>query len=734
MLRCASGTASTTRITRCPLQALVLVPVWPSSCVYTNAVLARHAHIFLGKMCRCEDLNYNAWHYFWPGSCVGHAHHLGQVSDSEARQPSAYDAAQGCGPGAVPAASEPAVPMLPLQSVSDHAAFACHSADSFTTAAAGDLLSAAQANLIVVKGNSREIQPATAKASTAGQHQSTESRQQSRPISNLPSCSTGTTAALPAAATHDGSPRQSNVSRPQKGSASGSQPASLTPAGPTKQPDLSVARKPAATPELCPASASICTPAQLKTPLTLPSSTAFTAQIAPDSLPSCKQELQHSVSLKAARSSAKVSVQTSCCERGTQPTSNLDHVLSAADDISELELDVDATADIPANVTACLASAGKKRRSGQLPADLRGCTLAKKQRTAVGIMQATGDIVVQCTAMLDVTQQVTSALPQPELKASLEQHVQERPCIDIVPMPAAQTITSVRSNPSVVKGLLPSALPIKVALQSSSAAAAACNGISSKRGSSEPAFAGSSAVVLQTATSMGTTSMLLDCDRGMLPIPASGSYRPVMTELPCESLPEPDTMKQAAVDKARPMVIDIDSDSDHDTASCPTATKQAHQGALRHTRATQQSQHRDDRLTSEPPVQLVCPSDKGEFCKKQAGIQQATAADVVPQGQLKATSTKGPAAQPVKLPLGMGDIFSSFSALADLSDAEDEEEEAAAKSAAVSCPDSGQNKAPAKGVHPTWYSPHVALLSLCKCCLHTAKTFLPASAIMWPHS
>ena len=163
-------------------------------------------------------------------------------------------------------------------------------------------------------------------------------------------------------------------------------------------------------------------------------------------------------------------------------------------------------------------------------------------------------------------------------------------------------------------------------------------------------------------------------------------YRPIIQELPSESAPSTMTNTKAAANKRLPskaaMVIDIDSDDDHNCAANtqPAASASAEPAASLQGRHVQvdkpsQSQHSIARLSSKPAMQSDHASAatgpvQGQACPT---AHPPPATRITPSATIKQAAASKISFDQPPAPMGMGDIFHSFSALEDMSDAEEEE-------------------------------------------------------------
>lgn len=171
---------------------------------------------------------------------------------------------------------------------------------------------------------------------------------------------------------------------------------------------------------------------------------------------------------------------------------------------------------------------------------------------------------------------------------------------------------------------------------------------------------------------------------------ASSRYRPVIEELPSDLKAAAPTDIRAAANNVLPskpaMVIDIDSDDDHTVAVNPQPTAcwlgrqgqndkpSESQGSMTRL-SSQHAMQRDHAGTATRPVQgQACPSN-----------QSPSATEATPCAPAEQAVARKMSFDQAPAPMGMGDIFSSFTVLEDLSDAEEsaDEEQAGAESAAA---------------------------------------------------
>lgn len=169
---------------------------------------------------------------------------------------------------------------------------------------------------------------------------------------------------------------------------------------------------------------------------------------------------------------------------------------------------------------------------------------------------------------------------------------------------------------------------------------------------------------------------------------APSSYQPVIEELPPDFTPTAPNIITAAAKKLLPskpaMVIDIDSDDDHILAANnqPAVSLQDDKLAQSHDSIA--------RLSSKPAMPRYHATEAKTAVERQVspGLHPTPTAATTPVHAIKqATAIQTSFNQPAA-PMGMGHIFSSFSAFEDLSDAE--EEDAGRESAAAASRPAGQ--------------------------------------------
>ena len=192
-------------------------------------------------------------------------------------------------------------------------------------------------------------------------------------------------------------------------------------------------------------------------------------------------------------------------------------------------------------------------------------------------------------------------------------------------------------------------------------------------------------VSLYSNSDITRSSPVLPFITSSLPSWASSSYQPVIEELPSDFAAATPTDIRAVANKVPPskpaMVIDIDSDDDHTVAanSQPAASLQGRQGQVDEPGQPQDSMARLslDAAMQSNPASAATRSVQGQACPS---AQPLPATEVTPCATTEPAAAIKMGFGQLPAPMGMGDIFSSFAALEDLSDAE---EEAGADSAAA---------------------------------------------------
>lgn len=423
--------------------------------------------------------------------------------------------------------------------------------------------------------------------------------------------------------------------------------------------------------------------------------------------------------------------------------------VSAIDDLSELELDADIATGVSATVGTApqppAPAASQKRPTCQAPLDLTSPTIpsAKKHKIddgstsaqlAMSAQQLVGPLrritqpaFIQCqvaplapsseadpsmltmasipphersqkadavpSILIEATDAVACkmTLPQyPHAAASnLDSFLDEAPQQLVLSIPASNTRPSATAAFATVSCQLPAALSSAAAQQLLGTSATAKTSSAGKKTTSQPSVALLSRSLVTFHPHPNPT---LPSDLRAHSKQAPSSYRPVIEELPPDSTPTAPTTTTAAAKRVLPsksaMVIDIDSDDDHNVAddNQPAASLQDRQGQ---DDKLAQSNDSIARLSSRPALLRDHASEAHTPVKKQAypsmhptptatalSIKQATAV------QMTFTHPSAP------MGMGMGHIFSSFSAFEDLSDAE--EEDAGTESAAAASRAAGQ--------------------------------------------
>ena len=479
-----------------------------------------------------------------------------------------------------------------------------------------------------------------------------------------------------------------------------------------------------------------------------------------------------------------------------QPQTSRGYVssVSAIDDLSELELDAEATTAVPAiaddapaaqpSAPAASQSLGQKRPTCQAPPDLTSPTIpsAKKHKMdggsanaatpgrslakLVGSTAKAQQLAVPCfstpqsaSSQWHVGPVPTSLSSKPPSKVSpsmpiiasspsqvhsqkavtlpvtlptiteiaatgtvLPQHpcaaasqsdsiVVEAPQQLMLSLPATCTSPSATANCTTVSCQLPAALSGADAQQFMSTAATAGTHTAAKEGSSLISIAlFSRSEVTLRPNSSAKSSQILPPDMRSFPHQALSSYRPVIEELPSDFIPTATTNTKAAAKdglSSQPaMVIDIDSDDDRicaastrpttSTDTQPPASASTQPPASLQGRQVQigkpgRSQHSTGGLSSNPATQ----SNQSSCCTGVIAQGQACpnalpppTTGITPCATIKQAAARKMSFNQAPAPMGMGDIFHSFSALEDLSDAE--EEEAGTESAAATAAAAGQ--------------------------------------------
>lgn len=484
--------------------------------------------------------------------------------------------------------------------------------------------------------------------------------------------------------------------------------------------------------------------------------------------------------------SPQPAMDTTLSEQQQQQTSrgNRNRV-SAIDDLSELELDVESATGVPAMVNSVPAaqppahaashSVSQKRPTRQAPPDLTSPTIpsAKKHKLDDGSANA-------CTAGRSSAQPVGSASKAQQLKmphpstsqtASPQWHANQVPtslssqppamalsmtssplCKDsqkTVTLPvklpriteAAATRTTLPQHPHAAAGKLNSnmvqasqqivlslpAIPtgpsaraafVTVSCQmpaaqcsaaaphppSTAATASACTAVQTEGAHASFAQLSHSLVTFYSNSGNTRSSPILPSITSSLPRQASSSYQPVIEELPSDfAAAAPKDIRAVAnnVPPSKPMVIDIDSDDDDHTVAAnsqPAASLQGRQGQGSEPGQPQDSMARlsSDAATQSNPASAVTRCVQGQAC---LSAHPPPATEVTPCATTEPAAAIKMGFGQLPAPMGMGDIFSSFAALEDLSDAE-EEEEAGADSAAATSAAAGQlNNTDSAGGH-----------------------------------
>ena len=384
-------------------------------------------------------------------------------------------------------------------------------------------------------------------------------------------------------------------------------------------------------------------------------------------------------------------------------------VFSMVDDLSELEIDPDPATEVSANKPSLLRhgaagiespSAGWKRSGSQVPMSTTASVSFKKQKASISSAYAVAASsnsaqptasAVMSLARAELQENAAQTAAAPSSTGTLvmskcpEQPLTQDP---LMCLPAKQNGPSTTDVSSPVSCWMPAACP--------GAAAAASSVILSKQGSCQPPFAllSSSVVTLHTTSATARPSIGPVHNRSLLPEQVSGRYKPVIEELPYELQPS-DTNAKPAADKSSPTshAMIIDSDSGHAAHSQLTPPGEAQQAD---SQEVQQLQGRAAEVAPEPAVQLVFASDEH---KKVEWQQMPKSVALMPNEQGKPSSQSASVQARSKQPslsLGIADIFSSFSALEDLTDADEKEEKTK--------PTMQQNRgAPAAGTCPSLY-------------------------------
>ena len=288
-----------------------------------------------------------------------------------------------------------------------------------------------------------------------------------------------------------------------------------------------------------------------------------------------------------------------------------------------------------------------------------------------------------------------TALPQhPHAAASkLDNNVVKASQQLVLSLPASITSPSAKGAFVTVSCQMLAAGCGAAAQQSSSTEATASASTAVKADIAHALFALSShsLVTLHPNSGINKSGPVLSSNKSLLPNQASSSYQPTIQELPSDFTAAAPTDLRAAANQVLPskpgMVIDIDSDDDHTVAanSQQAASLQGRQGQ---DDKPGQSQGSMARLCSQPAMQSGHASaatrpGQGQAC---LSAHPPPATEVTPcAASEQATASKMSFDQP-PAPMGMGEIFTAFAALENLSDAEEEEtgtELAAATSAAA---------------------------------------------------
>ena len=520
-----------------------------------------------------------------------------------------------------------------------------------------------------------------AQMSSRSQLQSAVKSQQTRPTPQLLSHSTVDASAQSSSSpVNTLPPKQGTVSVLQNSPSTAPQPASCTPAPSPKQPQICANFEAAATPGPTPTIALISSaqpipaPASAKTQkVGQAASSIFSFQ------PKHQNQQQHFPSTTAHSSDAPNSYPT---EAGKQ-------VCTMVDDLSELELDPDPATEVSAdkpsllcNVSAGIESppAGQKRSSSQVPVDTTA-SFATTKKPKAGISSAC--TVATSSNSTQPTTSVAVFLTQAKLQQNTAQTADPSSRTDTLlisrcpEQPSAQGLAlclpAKQNGPPTTSASLTVSCQMRAAC--SNAAAPTSSTISSKHGRCQPAFAllSTSVVTLHTNPGNARPSIRPMRNNSSLPKQVSGAYKPVIEELPCETQP-PDTNAKAAADSLasakHAMIIDIDSDSDHADHSQLAPPREAQQAD---SKEVQQLQDRIAEVRPEPAVQLAFASDEDKALQGQQMPKQAKVTALMSNDQGRPLASVQARSQP-SVSLGIADIFSSFSALEDLSDADEEEE------------------------------------------------------------
>lgn len=266
----------------------------------------------------------------------------------------------------------------------------------------------------------------------------------------------------------------------------------------------------------------------------------------------------------------------------------------------------------------------------------------------------------------------------------------------VLSMPASNISPPATAAFATVSCQLPSALSIAAAQQFLGTAATASKSPAGKEKTPRPSIA---LLSHRLVTFHARSNPTPPCELSAFFKPTPSSYQPIIEELPPDSTPTATTTITAAANKVLPskpaMVIDIDSDDDHNEAinNRPAAPLQDRQGQ---DDKLAQSHDGIARLSSKPAM----PRDhatEATTAVNGRGLHPTPTAATTPYNAIKQANAIHTSLNQPSAPMGMGHIFSSFSAFEDLSDGE--EEDAQTESAAAASRAAGllQHAGPAGG-------------------------------------